>query len=227
MSDSAVLETIDVRRTYGAGEAAVEALRGVSVAVAPGERLAITGPSGCGKTTLLHLLGGLDRPTAGEVYFDGAPLAPGRAAAAAQRRQLGFIFQSFGLLPALTARENVELPLALAGATPAARAEAARALLEAVGLGDRADYLIEELSGGQRQRVAIARALAGEPRVVLADEPTGSLDSASAGTVMELLLRLLAARDAALVLVTHDPAMARLADREVRLRDGQLVGVQS
>ncbi|HEY8286211.1 MAG TPA: ABC transporter ATP-binding protein [Chloroflexota bacterium] len=224
---SAVLETVGVERVYGAGEAAVHALRGVSLAVAPGERVAITGPSGCGKTTLLHLLGGLDHPTNGEVRFAGAPFARGRAAAAVQRRHLGFIFQSFGLLPALTARENVELPLALAGVEAGRRALAARTMLELVELSDRADYLVEELSGGQRQRVAVARALAGEPTVVLADEPTGSLDSATAVTVIELLLRLLAERGAALVLVTHDAEMARRADREVRLRDGLLEGARA
>ena len=214
-------------RVYGDGEAAVHALRGVSLAVAPGERVAITGPSGCGKTTLLHLLGGLDRPTGGEVRFEGVPFAAARTAAAAQRRHLGFIFQSFGLLPALTARENVELPLALAGVAAGRRTAAARAMLDAVGLADRADYLVEELSGGQRQRVAIARALAGEPRVVLADEPTGSLDSATAASVMDMLLGLLAERGAALVLVTHDAEMARRADREVRLRDGRLEGARA
>jgi putative ABC transport system ATP-binding protein len=231
MSDTkrvpAILETISVERVYGAGEAAVHALRGVSVAVAPGERVAITGPSGCGKTTLLHLLGGLDHPTNGEVRFAGAPFARARAAAAVQRRRLGFIFQSFGLLPALTARENVELPLALAGVEASRRSLVARTMLDLVELSDRADYLVEELSGGQRQRVAIARALAGEPAVVLADEPTGSLDSATAATVMDLLLRLQAERGAALVLVTHDAEMARRADREVRLRDGLLEGARA
>jgi putative ABC transport system ATP-binding protein len=223
----AILETVAVERVYGAGEAAVHALRGVSLTVAQGERVAITGPSGCGKTTLLHLLGGLDHPTGGEVRFAGAPFPRSREAAAARRRHLGFIFQSFGLLPALTARENVELPLALAGVGPSQRAEAANDMLDAVGLADRAGYLIEELSGGQRQRVAIARALAGEPQVVLADEPTGSLDSAIAATVMDMLLGLLASRGAALVLVTHDSEMARRADREIRLRDGHLEGARA
>ena len=223
----AILESVGVARVYGDGPAAVHALRDVSLAVAPGERVAITGPSGCGKTTLLHLLGGLDRPTGGEVRFDGVPFARGRTAAAAQRRHLGFIFQSFGLLPALTARENVELPLALAGVAAGQRTAAARAMLGAVGLADRADYLVEELSGGQRQRVAIARALAGEPRVVLADEPTGSLDSATAASVMDMLLGLLAERGTALVLVTHDAEMARRADREVRMRDGHLEGARA
>ncbi len=222
-----ILETVAVERVYGAGEAAVHALRGVSLSVAPGERVAITGPSGCGKTTLLHLLGGLDHPTRGEVRFAGAPFARSRTAAAIQRRRLGFVFQSFGLLPALTAQENVELPLALAGVAAARRVEAAQAMLDAVALTDRAAYLVEELSGGQRQRVAIARALAGEPEVVLADEPTGSLDSATAAAVMDMLLTLLTRRGAALVLVTHDTGMARRADREVRLRDGHLEGARA
>lgn len=227
MKIAPILETTEVERVYGAGESAVHALRGVSLTVARSERVAITGPSGCGKTTLLHLLGGLDHPTGGEVRFEGAPLARSRTAAAAQRRHLGFIFQSFGLLPALTARENVELPLALAGMDAARRTLMSNAMLEAVELTDRASYLVEELSGGQRQRVAIARALAGEPMVVLADEPTGSLDSVTAATVMDLLLRLLAERGAALVLVTHDAEMARRADREVRLRDGRLEGARA
>jgi putative ABC transport system ATP-binding protein len=222
-----ILETVAVERVYGAGEAAVHALRGVSLSVAPGERVAITGPSGCGKTTLLHLLGGLDHPTRGEVRFAGAPFARSRTAAATQRRRLGFVFQSFGLLPALTAQENVELPLALAGVAAARRVEAAQAMLDAVALTDRAAYLVEELSGGQRQRVAIARALAGEPEVVLADEPTGSLDSATAAAVMDMLLTLLTRRGAALVLVTHDAGMAQRADREVRLRDGHLEGARA
>jgi putative ABC transport system ATP-binding protein len=223
----AVLETIAVERVYGSGAAAVHAVRGVSLAVSPGERVAITGPSGCGKTTLLHLLGGLDQPTKGAVRFEGAPFARARTAAAEQRRHIGFVFQSFGLLPALTAQENVELPLALAGMAADQRSRSARAMLDAVELSDRAGYLVEELSGGQRQRVAIARALAGEPRVVLADEPTGSLDSATASTVLDLLLRLLAARGAALVLVTHDAEMAGRADRTVRLRDGRLEGASA
>lgn len=222
-----ILETVEVERVYGAAEAAVHALRGVSLSVAPGERVAITGPSGCGKTTLLHLLGGLDHPTRGEVRFAGAPFARSRAEAATQRRRLGFVFQSFGLLPALTAQENVELPLALAGVAATRRAEAAQAMLDAVALTDRAAYLVEELSGGQRQRVAIARALAGEPEVVLADEPTGSLDSATAAAVMDMLLTLLTRRGAALVLVTHDAGMAQRADREVRLRDGHLEGARA
>lgn len=159
--------------------------------------------------------------------FDGVPFARGRSAAAAQRRHLGFIFQSFGLLPALTARENVELPLALAGMEAGQRTTAARAMLGAVGLVDRANYLVAELSGGQRQRVAIARALAGEPRVVLADEPTGSLDSATAASVIDMLLGLLAERGTAIVLVTHDAEMARRADREVRMRDGHLEGARA
>jgi putative ABC transport system ATP-binding protein len=213
-----------VERVYGAGQTAVHALRGVSLAVAPGERVAITGPSGCGKTTLLHLLGGLDHPTNGEVRFEGLPFARARTAVAVQRRHLGFIFQSFGLLPALTAQENVELPLALAGVAAGRRTEAARGMLDTVGLADRAGYLIEELSGGQRQRVAIARAMAGEPRVVLADEPTGSLDSTTAASVMDMLLSLLSLRGAALVLVTHDAELARRTDREVRLRDGHVEG---
>ncbi len=226
MSTASILETTRVERTYGAGESAVHALRGVDLTIAPGERVAITGPSGCGKTTLLHLLGGLDSPTGGEVRFEGAPFARSRTAAAVQRRRLGFIFQSFGLLPALTAQENVELPLALAGMGAGPRTLKASAMLEAVGLADRALYLIEELSGGQRQRVAIARALVGEPLAVLADEPTGSLDSTTANTIMNLLLGLLLERGAALVLVTHDADMAHRADRDVRLRDGQLEGAR-
>jgi putative ABC transport system ATP-binding protein len=220
MSESLLLEAIGVHRTYAAGAARVQALRGVSLAIAPAERVAITGPSGCGKTTLLHLLGGLDRPSAGQVRFTGVPFATTPATAAVQRRRIGFVFQSFGLLPTLTARENVELPLALTGMPPGRRSAAAATMLEAVGLADRASYLIEELSGGQRQRVAIARALVTEPAVVLADEPTGSLDSSTATAIMDLLLELLSERGAALVVVTHDPDVAQRAERVVRLRDG-------
>jgi putative ABC transport system ATP-binding protein len=209
---------------YPAGGTPVPALRGVSLAVAPGECVAITGPSGCGKTTLLHLLGGLDQPTSGTVRFDGAAFGAAPRRAAAQRRHLGFIFQSFGLLPALTAQQNVELPLALAGVAAHTRSASAEALLTEVGLADRARYLPEELSGGQRQRVAIARALVTTPSVVLADEPTGSLDTATAGMVMDLLFGLVRARHTSLLLVTHDRAVAARADHEIQLIDGRVVG---
>jgi predicted ABC-type transport system involved in lysophospholipase L1 biosynthesis ATPase subunit len=212
-------------KTYGSGPTAVTALTGVDLEVAAGERVAVVGKSGSGKSTLMNLLGGLDVPTAGTLRVAGRDLA------ALSRRQLadyrltsvGFVFQSFHLLPNKTALENVELPLLLAGRPPAERRARARELLEAVEMGHRTGHLPPQLSGGEKQRVAVARALVNRPRLVLADEPTGNLDSASAASVMALLLAQVRDRGVTLVLVTHDEDLAaRSADRAIRMRDGRI-----
>ena len=212
-----------VSRSYGSGATRVTAVDGVDLRIARGEFLVVAGPSGSGKTTLLQLLGALDRPTAGEVAFEGSPLARmGDGELARLRRDtLGFIFQQFNLIPTLTAAQNVEVPLAAAGLRPAQRRARTAELLERVGLGRRARHLPSQLSGGEQQRVAIARALANEPDVVLADEPTGNLDSATGGEIVALLHELW--RDGlSVVLITHDPAIASGASRVVRLRDGRI-----
>ncbi len=220
-----LLEGRDLCRAYRLGRVEVEALRGVSIAVEPGDFLVLAGPSGSGKTTLLNLLGLLDRPDRGAVLWQGRPLGDldETARADLRRDRLGFVFQTFNLIPVLTAAENVELPMLLRGAPAAERRARARELLAAVGLAGKAEVRPDLLSGGQRQRVAIARALANEARVLLADEPTASLDSATAGEILELLRRLNAERQVACVIATHDPQLAAQARRVLTLRDGVLV----
>jgi putative ABC transport system ATP-binding protein len=221
---TAVLELREVSRQHGSGPAAVHALRGVSLVVHPGELVAVMGPSGSGKSTLLTLAGGLDRPTSGQVLVDGQPLAGLSTAAVARlrRRSLGYVFQDLNLIPSLTAAENVQLPLELDGVRTATARRAARESLAEVGLADQADRFPDEMSGGQQQRTAIARALVGDRRLVLADEPTGALDSETGEAVMELLRTRVDAGAAAL-LVTHEARHAAWADRVVFLRDGVLV----
>jgi ABC-type lipoprotein export system ATPase subunit len=202
----------------------VRALDAVELDVASGETLAVMGPSGCGKSTLLHRLGGLERPSAGEVWLAGRRIdeLSERALARMRRQAIGFVFQAFHLMDELTAVENVELPALLAGSSPRAARRRAAQLLEQVGLADRAEHLPSALSGGQRQRVAIARALSNEPRVVLADEPTGNLDSAATVDVLRLLDSLRSAGQT-LVIVTHDERIAATADRLISMRDGAFV----
>jgi putative ABC transport system ATP-binding protein len=208
---------------YGEDESLVRAVDGVDLDVPAGQTLAVTGPSGCGKSTLLQLLGGLDRPSDGEVWLGGQRIdhLGERALARLRRRVVGFVFQDFHLMDELTAAENVELPALLTGASPRAARYGAAGLLDRVGLADRARHLPSELSGGQRQRVAIARALVNEPLVVLADEPTGNLDSAATHDVLRLFGELRAVGQT-LVVVTHDERVAATADRVVSLRDGAL-----
>ena len=215
-----ILQARGLTKTYPDGN--VQALRDVSLAILDGESVAITGPSGCGKTTLLHLLGGLDRPDSGEVFFEGSPLAS-LDIDAFRALRLGFVFQSFHLLPTLTALENVQVPMFEGVWSRSERQDRARALLDDVGLSARARQRPTRLSVGERQRVAIARALANNPRLILADEPTGNLDSRTQEEVLELLARLRAARGLTLVVVTHSHEVAAAADREVRLRDGQIL----
>jgi putative ABC transport system ATP-binding protein len=219
MTDAPLYDLRGVSRSFGSGSNRVAAIDSVDLRVEPGEFVVVAGPSGSGKTTLLQLLGALDRPTAGEIAFEGRPLdhmGDGELAALRARR-IGFVFQQFNLIPTLTAAQNVEV--ALAGQR--GRRERAAALLERVGLGPRARHLPSQLSGGEQQRVAIARALANEPDVLLADEPTGNLDTATGGEIVGVLGELW--RDGlSIVLITHDPAIAGAASRVVRLRDGRI-----
>ena len=219
-----VLRTHAVEKEYGRGEGLVRAVDSVDLEVPAGETLAVMGPSGCGKSTLLHLLGGLERPSGGAVWLAGRRIdqLSEKALARLRRRAIGFVFQAFHLLDELTALENVELPALMAGSSPRAARSGAEDLLEQVGLGDRARHLPSELSGGQRQRVAIARALSNEPLVILADEPTGNLDSAATLDVLRLLDSLRAAGQT-LVIVTHDSRIAAAADRLISMRDGAFV----
>ncbi|KAK1181523.1 ABC transporter ATP-binding protein [Streptomyces sp. NBS 14/10] len=218
-----VLRTVGLARVYGEDQSAVWAVDGVDLDVPTGQTLAVTGPSGCGKSTLLQLLGGLDRPTEGEVWLGGRRVDDlgERALARLRRRAVGFVFQAYHLMDELTAAENVELPALLAGASPRTARRRAAELLDQVGLADRARHLPSELSGGQRQRVAIARALVNKPLVVLADEPTGNLDSAATHDILRLFDELRTAGQT-LVMVTHDERVAATADRIVSLRDGTL-----
>jgi putative ABC transport system ATP-binding protein len=217
-----VLETRSLQRTFGSGELRVEALRGVDLKVRQGEFLAIMGPSGSGKSTLLHLLGGVDSPTSGQVLLEGADLAAlnDDQRTVIRRQRIGFIFQSFNLLPTLTAEENVALPLELGGTSAAEARRRALAALERVGMLQRRTHLPSTLSGGEQQRAAIARALAIEPALLLADEPTGNLDSANGRQVTALLRQLTDQHRQTIVIVTHDREVAGHADRLVCLRDG-------
>lgn len=220
-----MIEALDVHKTYRRGTVEVNAVRGVSLKIEAGEMVAIVGPSGSGKSTLLNLLGALDRPTTGEVLIAGARLSGMDDAARTRLRRdkVGLVFQFFNLLPLLTARENVALPLLLAGVARAEAERRADEMLGKVGLAARGDHTPDEMSGGEMQRVAVARALGGRPRVILADEPTGNLDSSAGAGVLELLRG--ATRDAgcAVVMVTHDPRAAAVADRVLEFRDGLLV----
>ena len=215
-----------VTREYRLEGVTVPALRGVSLTIEPGDFLAIVGPSGSGKSTLMHLLGGLDRPTTGRLLLGGRDVSSLSAAdlARLRKRVIGFVFQSFHLLARTSARDNVGLPLIYRGIRRAERRRLAERALERVGLSHRIDHRPNQLSGGEQQRVAIARALVTEPSVLLADEPTGNLDSVSGDAVLRLLEELNAERGVALAVVTHDPAVAARARRQVRMRDGLIVG---
>jgi putative ABC transport system ATP-binding protein len=221
---TSVLRARGLRKEYGRDAGLVRAVDSVDLDVEPGETLAVMGPSGCGKSTLLHLLGGLDRPSGGEIWLGGRRIDRLSEKALARMRSdaVGFVFQAFHLMDELTAVENVELPGLLAGRSPRDARRMASDLLERVGLCDRAAFLPAALSGGQRQRVAIARALANEPAVVLADEPTGNLDSAATLEVLRLFESLHSAGQT-LVIVTHDSRIAATADRMISMRDGAFI----
>jgi putative ABC transport system ATP-binding protein len=219
-----VIELRGITREFEVGGRPVHALRGIDLTIEPGEHVSIMGPSGSGKSTLLNIIGCLDRPTSGSYRLDGREVAglDDRALSRVRGRQIGFVFQAYHLVPRMTAAQNVELPMVFAGVERAERRRRARQALDAVGLVARAEHRPNELSGGERQRLAIARALAMEPKVLLADEPTGNLDSRSGGVVLDLLDRLHAGGLTVLV-VTHDPHVARRADRTVILSDGAIV----
>jgi predicted ABC-type transport system involved in lysophospholipase L1 biosynthesis ATPase subunit len=226
---SELLVATGLRKTYTLGHRSVEVLQGVDLNIAAGSVTAIVGASGAGKSTLLHLLGGLDAPSAGDVLFEGVSLPGMRAGERARLRneRVGFIFQSYNLLPELDALENVCLPGLLGRSRPGGRshselAERGRQLLAAVGLAERAEHRPSELSGGEQQRVAIARALINRPRLLLADEPTGNLDSKTSGAILDLLWRLHAEFGTTMVLVTHDEHVACRAERVLEIRDGRI-----
>jgi putative ABC transport system ATP-binding protein len=220
----AIVETEALRKTYGEGAAEVCALDAVDLKVEPGEFVAVMGPSGCGKSTLLNMVGGLDRPTSGRVSVDGNDLTTlnDDKLTELRRKRIGFVFQFFNLIPVLNAVENAALPLTLDGAPKAD--ERAREWLERVGLGDRLTNRPDQLSGGQQQRVTIARALSTEPALVLADEPTGNLDSKSATEIAELLGQVAGEWGRSVLMVTHDPRIASYAKRLVLMKDGRIVG---
>ena len=221
----ALIQTENLTKVYGKGDVAVTALDGVTLALHAGEFVAVMGPSGCGKSTLLHLLGGLDRPTAGRVLLAGQDIAQLDDAALTElrRRALGFIFQFFNLIPVLSAVENAALPLLLDGCKPETAHARAAEWLTRLGLGDRLASRPDQLSGGQQQRVAIARALVAEPQLILADEPTGNLDSRAADDTAALLRRVAGEWGRSVLMVTHDPRIAAHADRIIFLKDGNIV----
>ena len=225
MDTKAIIAVRNVTKKYGRGADATTAVNDISLRIHKGELLAVVGPSGSGKTTLTHILGGLIQPTSGEVLVDGAPLKTRSDKVMSQYRneKIGFVFQSFGLIPYYTALENVSMSLAVRGVSRQERSKKAEKLLKAVGLTARAHHKSTALSGGERQRVAIARALASNPEVIIADEPTGSLDSTRGVEIMRLLITLCKEYNLAVVLVTHDLLLAKLADRIVHIRDGKLV----
>jgi putative ABC transport system ATP-binding protein len=222
--DPVLAKISGVTRTFGSGPAAVHALRGVSLTIERGQLVALSGRSGSGKTTLLNIIGGLDRPDTGTVRIDGRDIAAmgERERTLMRRSSVAFIFQSFGLIPILSAAENVGVPLRIAGADPRDREDRVRSMLDIVGLGEHARQRPGELSGGQQQRVAIARALAGRPQLLIADEPTGQLDSETGRQIMRLIRTVVRTEGVTALVATHDPAFLEIADVSLRLEDGQL-----
>ena len=228
MSDL-VVDARDLKKVYQMGEVEVHALRGLSIQIKQGEVIAIMGPSGSGKSTLMNMLGCLDRPTSGEYYLEGEAVSQmsDNQLADIRNRKVGFVFQSFNLLPRSTALTNVELPLRYSRSNGHDRQKIAREALVSVGLEDRISHRPNELSGGQQQRVAIARAIVNQPSIIMADEPTGNLDTTSGEEIMELLLNLNKERGATLIIVTHDPEIAQLTQRVVQILDGCVVEQES
>ncbi len=226
--EQTVIEATNLRKTYRMGEVDVHALNGVSFTINHGEVVAIIGPSGSGKSTLMNILGCLDVPSEGRYILDGEDVSnlDDDQLAVIRNKKIGFVFQRFNLLGRITALSNVELPMRYAGVT-ADRAERAKRALEAVGLGDRMYHLPSEMSGGQQQRVAVARALVNDPAIILADEPTGNLDTRSGEEIMELILTLNKERGTTIIIVTHDPRIASLTEHVIRVRDGMLEEVEA
>ena len=217
-----LVEAVDLKKTYMLGKVPVEAVRGVSMKVEAGDFVSILGPSGSGKSTILNLIGALDKPTSGKLLIDGVDISKlSDNQLTDLRKRIGFVFQFFNLIPRFTARDNVELPMAIANVSRAQRRKRAVELLENVGLKDRVNHKPTELSGGQQQRVAIARALANDPKFLLLDEPTGNIDSKTASEVMSLLKKLNVENHVSIIMVTHDQHLAREANRTLQMFDGQ------
>ncbi|MBX5327109.1 MAG: ABC transporter ATP-binding protein [Candidatus Bathyarchaeia archaeon] len=223
-----ILEVKGVKKAYRMGNVSVPALRGVSFSVEEGEFVAILGPSGSGKSTLLHVIGGLDRPDEGTVFIDGEDIftLSSNQLADVRLHKIGFVFQFFNLLPRLSALKNVELPLTLADVNEKETTEKAKKLLALVGLGERMHHRPSELSGGEQQRVAIARALINDPKIILADEPTGNLDTKTGWEIVELMKNLNAKKEQTFIIVTHDPSIAEEADRIIYVKDGIVEGIK-
>jgi putative ABC transport system ATP-binding protein len=226
-ASKALIQLEEITKTYDAGENAVQALRGIDVAIQHGEFVSITGPSGSGKSTLMHILGCLDTPTTGKYWLDGKDVAElsGRQLARIRNQKIGFVFQTFNLLPRATVLKNVELPLLYAGLSRDERRERAREALERVGLMNRAKHRPNELSGGQRQRCAIARALVNNPSLILADEPTGNLDQKTGAEIIDIFQGL--AGEETIIIVTHDPTIAQRTHRRIKIVDGVIVNGDS
>lgn len=224
-----LLEFREITKDYRLGKTVVRALRGLNLVVEEGEVIAIMGPSGSGKSTLMHIVGALDTPTSGTAFLDGQDLQQLKEheLVTLRGKKVGFVFQTFNLVQTLSAQSNVELPMIFQGIRKGERAQRARELLIKVGLGDRVKHKPNELSGGERQRVAMARALANDPEIILADEPTGNLDTESGAPVLEMLKKLSVKDGKTVIIVTHDPDAAAIADRIIRLRDGCVVAVSS
>jgi putative ABC transport system ATP-binding protein len=225
MTDSLVVKMEQVEKVYSLGTVTVHALRGVSLDISKGEFIVVMGPSGSGKTTILNLIGALDKPTKGKVYIEEKDLTTLNEKELTQirRHKIGFVFQFYNLIPVLTAFENVELPMLIAGVSKREREKRARDLLETVGLAERGDHRPDELSGGEQQRVAISRALANKPSIILADEPTGDLDTKSGAEVMKIMHDLCKREGVTVIAVTHDPTISEVASRILMIRDGQIV----
>ncbi len=228
MEEATAVKVVDIYKTYRLKGEEVHALQGINLEIPHGEYISIMGPSGSGKTTLFNMVGGIDRPTKGTIFIDGVDLSkiPSKAMAWLRCRKIGYIFQTFNLIPVLTSRENVALPMTFLGVPKAERHEKAAELLNIVGLGDRLDHRPTELSGGQQQRVAIARALANNPAIILADEPTGNLDLNTGFAIVQLLYRLKTERGTTIICATHDLKMIDISDRVVFLRDGIVENIE-
>ena len=222
------IQAVDLKKRYGTGDDAVFALRGMSFSIQHGEFIAIIGPSGCGKTTLLNILGALDRPTSGKVYIDGIDISKlgNKDLAIVRSKKLGFVFQDFNLLSRMSVVENVELPLIIAGADPLLSRRRSLSLLARLGISQKAERNVNNISGGERQRVAVARALANDPKIVLADEPTGNLDTKNTEMMMALLKQLNKEFGKTLVVITHNPEVASHAQRVISIRDGTIVEIR-